>query len=108
AGGRFLLAGGVFVRHVARWDGARWWPLGAEGDGVDGGAIPGVSALIVHDGALVVAGQFEHAGAVAANNIARWDGSSWSALGSGTNDSISALANFGAELVAGGNFSQAG
>jgi len=51
---------------------------------------------------------------VPANNIARWDGSSWSALGSGIGDpnsynQISALAvSDTGELFAGGSFSKAG
>jgi hypothetical protein len=107
-GGRFLDAGGVFVNHIARWDGSRWWPLGPDGSGVDGGSVPAVSALTVHNGALIVAGRFTTAGGTGANNIARWDGSIWSALGNGTDDEVSALTVFGGELIAGGNFNQAG
>jgi hypothetical protein len=43
------------------------------------------------------------------NRIAKWDGSSWSALGSGTNVSVNAL-GFGLDsnLYAGGSFTSAG
>jgi hypothetical protein len=109
AGGRFLDAGGVFVRHIARWDGTRWWPLGPDGSGVDGGGpTPGVRALTVYDGELIAGGVFATAGGVAAANIVRWDGSRWAPLGAGVDSSVESLHVHNGELVAGGNFSQAG
>src|SRR5258705_538185 len=48
------------------------------------------------------------AGGSAANSIAKWDGSSWSALGSGLNGYAQALAVSGSDLYAGGNFTTAG
>src|SRR5205085_669452 len=41
-------------------------------------------------------------------NIAKWDGSSWSALGSGVDDIVYALAVSGSDLYAGGQFFHAG
>lgn len=86
-----------------------------------GDGIPGVDGSIAAsimwdpDGAgplpscLVVAGDFTHAGTVAASNIAMWDGSSWSPLGTGTDDDIQALAvAANGDLVAAGNFLSAG
>ena len=47
--------------------------------------------------------------ACTANNIAQWNGSSWSALGSGMNGwCVSALAVSGSTLYAGGDFTTAG
>ncbi|SPE50518.1 hypothetical protein SBV1_1150008 [Verrucomicrobia bacterium] len=64
---------------------------------------------------LYAGGQFTTAGGVPATNTAKWDGSAWSALGSGisggNNNSVPvlALAADGAgHLFAGGNFSLAG
>jgi len=48
------------------------------------------------------------AGDVSANYIAKWDGSSWSALGSGMNGPVYALALSGTNLYAGGAFTMAG
>jgi hypothetical protein len=53
-------------------------------------------------------GSFTTADGVAANYVAKWDGSSWSALGSGMNNGVYALAVSGSELYAGGNFMLAG
>ena len=63
--------------------------------------------------ALYAGGRFTSAGGVASTyNIARWDGSNWTALGSGAGNSVFALTVFddggGPVLYAGGRFSQAG
>ena len=59
---------------------------------------------------LYAGGYFTTAGGVAANNIAKWDGSAWSALGSGMNGQpdVYALAVSGTNLYAGGCFTTAG
>ena len=51
--------------------------------GIGDEEISYVYALTVYDGKLIAGGRFPTAGGVAANNIASWDGSSWSPLGSG-------------------------
>jgi hypothetical protein len=72
----------------------------------------GVSALAVSGGTLYAGGEFTTAGGVAATNIAQWNGSSWSALGSvmGREDggAVNALAVSGSTLYAGGDFTSAG
>jgi PKD repeat protein len=69
-----------------------------------------VSALAVDGtGKLFAGGEFYNAGGVSANNIAKWDGTNWSTLDSGMNDSVSALAVDGTgNLYAGGSFTAAG
>ncbi|HXT39023.1 MAG TPA: hypothetical protein VN887_03280, partial [Candidatus Angelobacter sp.] len=81
AGGAFTVAGGVLVNHIGRWDGTDWRPLGT---GVTGpGSMPLVHAIAVLGSDVYVAGNFTNAGGIMASNIARWNGSSWSALGAG-------------------------
>ena len=54
-------------------------------------------------GNLYAGGDFNTAGGIPANNVARWDGNVWSALGNGTDGRIAALAWDGAgNLYAGG------
>ena len=53
-------------------------------------------------------GGFTTAGGISATNIARWNGTSWSALGSGMDGVVSALTVSGSNLYAGGNFLTAG
>ncbi len=72
------------------------------------GATWDVYALLVHDGDLVVAGGFTFAGGIPVHGIARWDGSSWSAMGSGMDGPVYALAEFDGALIAGGDFLTAG
>jgi hypothetical protein len=85
AGGAFTSIAGVPANHIARWDGSSWTALGSGLTGILGG----VFTLVVHDDGsgpkLYVGGQFNTAGGVPASRIARWDGASWSAVGSGVN-----------------------
>ena len=81
---------------ISRWSPDGWAQLGDEFNG-------SVSAVIVHQGDLIAAGQFSHVGGIQAQNIARWDGSSWRALGPGLNTQIQALASHGGELIAAGD-----
>ncbi|MBN2227874.1 MAG: PKD domain-containing protein [candidate division Zixibacteria bacterium] len=74
-----------------------------------GGGIHGQGyALTVYGNALIVGGSFDTAGAVACNNIARWDGTAWSGLGEGMSSGVSALTVYDGELIAGGYFDTAG
>ena len=57
---------------------------------------------------MYAGGDFLRAGGSVANSIAQWNGSSWSALGSGMNREVFALAVSGGMLYAGGTFTTAG
>ncbi len=109
AGGEFTNAGGVSANRIARWNGSTWSALGT---GVSGEPTPTirVSALtLLPSGDMIAGGRFTSAGGVIANYIARWNGSSWSALGSGMGNWVSAMALLpNGDLVAGGAFTTAG
>ncbi|MBF9222359.1 LamG-like jellyroll fold domain-containing protein [Hymenobacter ruricola] len=72
------------------------------------------AVAVAANGDVYVGGQFTAVGAVLANNIARWNGSTWQALGNGTtpatagnngtNNSVFALAVLGTDLYVGGSF----
>jgi len=116
AGGSFATAGGVTVNGIAKWDGHQWHALGQPGAvGVSGFVW---SMAVFDDGsgpALYVGGFFNSAGGVPANRIARWDGSTWSAVGEGmaggAGGQVRALEVFddgtGPALYAAGSFLQA-
>jgi hypothetical protein len=116
AGGSFDNSGSTQVNSIAQWDGNAWQPLGS---GLRFHASSGYAyAMTVYDNKLIVGGWFDSAGEIPAHNIAAWDGSNWSALGSGT-DSISgrfsfwdgpvfALKVFHDKLMVGGDFMLAG
>ena len=67
-----------------------------------------VSVLGTFQDDLIAAGPFDDAGGVPVNHIARWDGASWSALGSGLQGFANAMTNYNGELVVAGLFGSAG
>jgi hypothetical protein len=86
-GGYFTSAGGVAANHIAKWDGTAWSGLGSGITGPANDSYTRVQSLAVFDDgagpALHAGGQFDHAGGIPAAAIARWNGSSWSALDAG-------------------------
>ncbi len=112
AGGAFTHAGGVLVRHIAKWDGHQWHALGGGFEvGNEGGSV---NALVVYDDgagpALYAGGTFLGAvGVPGTKLIARWDGAAWSGVGAGVlGVGIGTMLVFddgvrGPGLIAGGN-----
>ncbi|MBK6536285.1 MAG: hypothetical protein IPG09_00450 [Ignavibacteria bacterium] len=68
----------------------------------------GWKAHIINGNDVYAGGSFLGAGGVSANRIAKWNGSSWSALGNGLNYKVYALEIIGNDVYAGGEFSIAG
>jgi trimeric autotransporter adhesin len=101
AGGAFERVAGMAATNVARWDGMRWFALGA--------GIPGtVETITVTGEGVFVGGSFSEAGLVATTNVARWDGAHWNPLGAGLNNRVFALAPSPQGVFAGGYFSRSG
>lgn len=106
AGGDFTTAGGSASARVAKWNGDGWSALGS-------GMDYEVLALAASDTDLYAGGSFttvtnSDGVAVTVNHVARWNGSAWSALGSGMNSYVQTLAISGTNLYAGGHFTTAG
>ncbi|GAG09360.1 unnamed protein product, partial [marine sediment metagenome] len=112
-GGEFTHAGQSPAPAIAKWDGMTWSALGS---GMGGVSRPRVSALSVFDDgtrpALYAGGQFQTAGGIDASDIARWDGSVWSAVDSGIGGHVMALTSFQSGstplLYVGGEFHHVG
>jgi trimeric autotransporter adhesin len=115
-GGAFTDAAGIAqADYIARWDGATWSALGSNAAGTDGALNGTPRALALAGSDLFVGGHFQDAAGIAqADYIARWDGATWSALGSnaaGTdgalNHWVGALVVSGTDLYIGGDFTDA-
>jgi hypothetical protein len=109
AGGDFTTAGGVDAEYAAKWNGSVWSGLGS---GMSGGSspYPWIGSLVCdRSDNLYAGGFFTSAGGVNATNIAKWNGSAWSALGSGINGSVYSVAfDSSGNFYAGGSFTTAG
>jgi trimeric autotransporter adhesin len=106
-GGRFYTAGVKIVRGVARWDGDSWRRLG-EGFTSFPLASVYVASLCTLGTDLIASGYFNRSGGDTVINMARWDGTSWSALCDDSNPASLALIGDGSLLYAGGQFNWAG
>lgn len=114
--GEFNVAGGVKAAQVAKWVDGSWSALGG-GINHYGSQVSALAAagddLYVGGSFLIAGGTTVDSGGVTAHSIAKWDGSKWSALGSGMEGSYSnhvyalALSDEGI-LYAGGAFDKAG
>jgi len=105
-GGGFTTAGGNSATNIAKWNGSAW---SAVGTGVGKAAnFDYVGALAVSGVNLYVGGEFTNAGVIGATRVAKWNGTTWSALGSGVGYFVSSLAVLGSDLYVGGGFRTAG
>ncbi|MGP1345371.1 MAG: hypothetical protein ACTS3F_01710 [Phycisphaerales bacterium] len=122
AAGMFTLSGATALNRIARWDGSGGWTAlsGPIGTGMD----DDVWILAEHDDgsgpALYAGGEFGIAGGLAANNIAKWNGTAWSTLAgpaaAGVSGDVRGLASYDADaggpippaLIVGGWFTSAG
>ncbi len=91
---------------VARWNGSVWQALI---DPTDTTQVTGeIYATLTNGNDVYVGGSISQVGNLAVNNIARWNGSAWSAVGAGVNGPVDSLVIDGGTLYVGGNFSMAG
>ncbi|MDO7875411.1 T9SS type A sorting domain-containing protein [Hymenobacter sp. ASUV-10] len=110
-GGNIGKAGNVLANGVACWNGSSWSSLGA---GTANGIVGWVEALAVApNGDVYAGGDFSQAGGVSANNVARWNGTAWSALGSGSTNGVvgrvrALVVAPSGELYVGGQLTRAG
>ena len=85
-----------------------WYPLGT-GMGISN---TDVIALDTFNYKLYAGGIFNTAGGITANNIAVWDGSNWSSLGSGISGTLHpqvlSICHYNGKLYVGGGFNDAG
>ena len=115
-GGSFQHVGDLAVSNIARRSGTTWETVGTAV-----GSVPGVSGPVYAlerctDGGILyrlfVGGDFDSSSGGVAHNIARWNGSTWSSVGSGAangvSDAVRALECKSGVLYVGGEFDYAG
>ena len=115
-GGSFTNCGGVLITNVAKWNGTNWSAMDAGIGYYDSAASQFVKSLLWRNGQLYAGGAFTNAGNVAATNLARWDGFTWSQLGGGvpgtysifTGSPVSTMHFLGSDLYVGGFFTIVG
>jgi hypothetical protein len=88
---------------VFRYDGAAWTPLA--GPGLDGD----VHAVCHGTGEVVIGGEFQQVHGIACSRVAKLAGGVWSAMGTGVNGPVYALARLAnGDVLVGGSFTTAG
>lgn len=111
--GWFYLAGDTLISPgVVQWDGQQYAPLGCGINWDCVGALgPGAGAQVVaieewNDG-IYFGGYFDHAGVQPVNNIARWDGAQWHAVGGGIDGPIYSIKPYPDGVYVAGAFNHA-
>jgi hypothetical protein len=111
--GKLVAGSVVWTQGTATWanlissfDGSSWAPLGA--GPLEPPFSTAVRSLATYNGKLMTGGLFPLAGGTLVHNLGGWNGTSWSPLGSGTNDNVFALAADATSLYAAGVFNRAG
>ncbi|MEQ1635011.1 MAG: hypothetical protein ABL997_21710, partial [Planctomycetota bacterium] len=106
-----LMVGGYSLSALSQaflwqWDGTAWSSVAQ----ITGGPSSLVLALgLAPNGDLLVSGLFQRVGTTNALGIARWNGTTWSAMGAGLGDLVSSMTHLpNGDLVAGGRFTSNG
>lgn len=95
------------AHNIAKWNGSSWSVVGTS-------QTPGLNdevlCLAVDGGTVYAGGYFTatHGDNIAANRIAKWDGTSWQAIGAGFNAPVRSMCITGNYLYAGGDFITSG
>jgi len=108
-GGEFTDVNGIAnADYLVKWNGLAWSALGDNGSG-QAALNFSVSALTFNGSDLYAGGGFTNAGGNPnADYIAKWDGTTWSALGTGLSGPVYALDTDNTDVYAGGSFINAG
>ncbi len=113
AGGRFVASGEETMRGIARFNGARWVPLGTgltlanpSPDTSSTGGKLTVYSVETKGADVYVGGRFDRAGGQDAGNIALWSSTfgEWFLFGEGSRTIVYDLAIDGRRVYASGNF----
>jgi hypothetical protein len=103
------LQSGDTTAYISMYDPALTCNFDPTPNYMQGGTNGPVYAIVATDSAHVYAGGlFDSAGIAYANNIAMWNGVSWSNLGGGVNGKVKAICVYKGKVYVGGVFTMAG
>jgi hypothetical protein len=107
------VGGNIQAKDIASWNGSSWSAIGSGLTGSYVHGTPGITSMVVYNGDLYVAGYFDSIEGIAANSIAKWDGTTWSTVGTGVSGAnpyldIYAMAVYNGTLYVAGQFDSAG
>ena len=95
--------------YIARWNGSRWVGIGSNGAGeaafeCDGGDCYFVDLVIAPNDDIYVSGSFNLMDQSGRRSIAKWDGTTWTAIASNTYDIYTMTLDSEGQLVVTGDF----
>lgn len=93
------------ISHVYKFNGINWVQVGSDFDETIWSAT---KKLLNYNGQLVSAGHYTSVNAMPINNIASWNGHTWSSLADGLNGGVWNLAEHNGDLFASGEFTASG
>lgn len=106
-GGTFDQAGATPVMNIAKWDGSGWTDVGG-GVQYTGATTVSTLSMTVFENELIVGGTYDISGSISSNFISKWNGTAWSVLGTGMNNTVYTVETMNDTLYAGGFFTTAG
>ena len=108
--GEFDRVGTESIQGIMQWDGNSWTALGAGLSGNIQGTAPLLfpHQMMVYNDELYVIGNFRYAGGIEVNGIAKWNGTEWSSMGAGFNNTAYGITVFEDQLIVGGSFTESG
>lgn len=108
--GEFDRVGQESIQGIMQRNGNNWEALGAGLSGNIAGTAPVMfpHQMMVYNSALYVVGNFRNAGGVEVNGIAKWDGTSWTSMGAGFDNTVYSIVAYDNEIIVGGSFTASG
>lgn len=100
AGGEFIASGTDTLNGIARWNGSQWQPMGSGIENVNNW-LNKAYAIAVDGNSVYIGGYFSNVGGVNVNNIAKWNGNSWEAMGEGLPGPVYSIKVYGSHVFAG-------
>jgi hypothetical protein len=82
------------VPQITKWTGTSWYNF------ANVSTPHKIWAVTVYQNEIYVCGEFDFIGSIAANNIAKYNGTSWSTVGAGLGGCVSNMAVYNNELYA--------